>query len=100
MVPLIISISLLLIAITTIVPLRLSNATRGLIKGLALALLGFALFKNFFTSTDFVKSYEFAHKNALHPYDIEQLNKYILLSHLLSFSIMALIVYVVVSILM
>ena len=69
-VPLILSISLLLIAITTIAPLRLTNATRGLIKGVALALLGFALFKNFFISTDFVKSYEFANKNALQPYNI------------------------------
>ena len=99
MIPLILSISLLLIAITTIAPLRLTNATRGLIKGIALALLGFSLFKNFFISTDFVKSYEFSHKNALQPYDIEQLNKYILLSHLLSFSIMALIVYVIITIL-
>jgi hypothetical protein len=99
-VPLIISLSLLLVAITTIAPIRLSSATRGIIKGLALALLGFSLFKNFFETTDFVKSYEFAHKNALQPYDIQQMKFYVLLSHILSLSIFALILYVIVTILM
>jgi len=98
-VPLILSISLLLIALTTIAPLRLSNSTRGIIKGIALALLGFSLFKNFFKTTDFVKSYEFAYKNALHPYDIQQMNNFVLLSHILSFSIFALMGYIIYTIL-
>lgn len=85
----IISVALLLIVISTIAPLGLSLFKTILVNSLALALIGYALYKNCLETNKLVKSQPDLFKNE----NLTGIRNNVLLSYLLCASLLLFIIY-------